>query len=160
MTFMHVVYTYQSRNQRYLLRKKINYLIEKYKHNKDVQKLKLEVEELRKLRTSQIQEINQNRTEKASETFVTAEMDDTAAEKDNGTADGVTTDVQAFEEQDTAPLVVLESEELIAADVEIVLNTALDDIEKEMINMCEAEIQVDVTDFVENDELVGLGQFE
>ena len=75
MTFMHVVYTYQSRNQRYLLRKKINYLIEKYKHNKDVQKLKLEVEELRKLRTSQIQEINQNRTEKASETFVTAEMD-------------------------------------------------------------------------------------
>ena len=157
MTFMHVVYTYQSRNQRYLLRKKINYLIEKYKHNKDVQKLKLEVEELRKLRTSQIQEINQNRTEKASETFVTAEMDDTTAEKDHDTADGGITDVQAIVEQDTAPLVVLESEELIAADVEIVLNTALDDIEKEMINMCEAEIQVDVTDFVENDELVGLG---
>ena len=156
MTFMHVVYTYQSRNQRYLLRKKINYLIEKYKHNKDVQKLKLEVEELRKLRTSQIQEINQNRTQKASETFVTAEMDDTAAEKEDGGA----TEVQAIVEQDTAPLVVLESEELIAADVEIVLNTALDDIEKEMINMCEAEIQVDVTDFVENDELVGLGQFE
>ena len=150
MTFMHVVYTYQSRNQRYLLRKKINYLIEKYKHNKDVQKLKLEVEELRKLRTSQIQEINQNRTEKASETFVTAEMD-------NGTADGGTTGIQAVVEQDSAPLVVLESEELIAADVEIVLNSALDDIEKEMINMCEAEIQVDVTDFVENDELVGLG---
>ena len=153
MTFMHVVYTYQSRNQRYLLRKKINYLIEKYKHNKDVQKLKLEVEELRKLRTSQIQEINQNRTEKASETFVTAEMD-------NGTADGGTAGVQELVEQDSAPLVVLESEELIAADVEIVLNTALDDIEKEMINMCEAEIQVDVTDFVENDELVGLGGFE
>ena len=153
MTFMHVVYTYQSRNQRYLLRKKINYLIEKYKHNKDVQKLKLEVEELRKLRTSQIQEINQNRTEKASETFVTAEMDDTATEKEDGGA----TEVQAIVEQDTAPLVVLESEELIAADVEIVLNSALDDIEKEMINMCEAEIQVDVTDFVENDELVGLG---
>ena len=153
MTFMHVVYTYQSRNQRYLLRKKINYLIEKYKHNKDVQKLKLEVEELRKLRTSQIQEINRNRTEKASETFVTAEMD-------NGTADGGTAGVQELVEQDSAPLVVLESEELIAADVEIVLNTALDDIEKEMINMCEAEIQVDVTDFVENDELVGLGGFE
>ena len=160
MTFMHVVYTYQSRNQRYLLRKKINYLIEKYKHNKDVQKLKLEVEELRKLRTSQIQEINQNRIEKASETFVTAEMDDTTAEMDNGTADAGTTDVQALVEQDSAPLVVLESEELIAADVEIVLNTALDNIEKEMINMCEAEIQVDVTDFVENDELVGLGEFE
>ena len=151
---MHVVYTYQSHNQRYLLRKKINYLIKKYKHNKDVQKLKLEVEELRKLRTSQIQEINQNQTEKASETFVTAEMD---TEKDNGIPGGGTSEVQALVEQDSAPLVVLESEELIAADVEIVLNSALDDIEKEMINMCEAEIQVDVTDFVENDELDGLG---
>ena len=153
MTVMHVVYTYQSRNQRYLLRKKINYLIEKYKHNKDVQKLKLEVEELRKLRTSQIPDINRDqidKTEIASETFVTAEMD-------SGTPDGNTTDVQAMEEQDSAPLVALESAELIEADVEIVLNSALDNIEKEMINMCEAEIQVDVSDFVEKDELVGLG---
>ena len=153
MTVMHVVYTYQSRNQRYLLRKKINYLIEKYKHNKDVQKLKLEVEELRKLRTSQIPDINRDqidKTEIASETFVTAEMD-------SGTPDGDTTDAQAMEEQDSAPLVALESAELIEADVEIVLNSALDNIEKEMINMCEAEIQVDVSDFVEKDELVGLG---
>ena len=153
MTVMHVVYTYQSRNQRYLLRKKINYLIEKYKHNKDVQKLKLEVEELRKLRTSQIPDINRDRidkTEIASETFVTAEMD-------SDTPDGDTTDAQAMEEQDSAPLVALESAELIEADVEIVLNSALDNIEKEMINMCEAEIQVDVSDFVEKDELVGLG---
>ena len=153
MTVMHVVYTYQSRNQRYLLRKKINYLIEKYKHNKDVQKLKLEVEELRKLRTSQIPDINRDqidKTEIASETFVTAEMD-------SGTPDGNTTDVQAMEEQDSAPLVALESAELIEADVEIVLNSALDNIEKEMMNMCEAEIQVDVSDFVEKDELVGLG---
>ena len=153
MTVMHVVYTYQSRNQRYLLRKKINYLIEKYKHNKDVQKLKLEVEELRKLRTSQIPDINRDRidkTEIASETFVTAEMD-------SDTPDGDTTDAQAMEEQDSAPLVALESAELIEADVEIVLNSALDNIEKEMINICEAEIQVDVSDFVEKDELVGLG---
>ena len=153
MTVMHVVYTYQSRNQRYLLRKKINYLIEKYKHNKDVQKLKLEVEELRKLRTSQIPDINRDqidKTEIASETFVTAEMD-------SDTPDGDTTDAQAMEEQDSAPLVALESAELIEADVEIVLNSALDNIEKEMINMCEAEIQVDVSDFVEKDELVGLG---
>ena len=153
MTVMHVVYTYQSRNQRYLLRKKINYLIEKYKHNKDVQKLKLEVEELRKLRTSQIPDINRDqidKTEIASETFVTAEMD-------SGTPDGDTADAQAMEEQDSAPLVALESAELIEADVEIVLNSALDNIKKEMVNMCEAEIQVDVSDFVEKDELVGLG---
>ena len=156
MTVMHVVYTYQSRNQRYLLRKKINYLIEKYKHNKDVQKLKLEVEELRKLRTSQIHDINRDqidKTEIASETFVTAEMDNGAL--DGGTTG--TTDVQAMVEQNSAPLVALESAELIEADVEIVLNSALDNIEKEMINMCEAEIQVDVSDFVEKDELVGLG---
>ena len=150
MAFMHVMYTYQSRNQRHLLRKKINYLIEKYKHNKDVQKLKLEVEELRKLRTSQIPDINQNLRTEISETFVTAEMD-------NGTPDGGTSDVQAMTEHDCAPLVALESEELIAADVEIVLNSALDNIEKEMINMCEVEIQIDVSDFVEKDELVGLG---
>ena len=62
--------------------------------------------------------------------------------------------------QDSAPLVALESAELVAADVEVVLNSALDSIEKEMINMCEVEIQVDVTDFVENDELDGLGLFE
>ena len=156
MTVMHVVYTYQSRNQRYLLRKKINYLIEKYKHNKDVQKLKLEVEELRKLRTSQIHDINRDQIDKtkiASETFVTAEMDNGAL--DGGTTG--TTDVQAMVEQNSAPLVALESAELIEADVEIVLNSALDNIEKEMINMCEAEIQVDVSDFVEKDELVGLG---
>ena len=156
MTVMHVVYTYQSQNQRYLLRKKINYLIEKYKHNKDVQKLKLEVEELRKLRTSQIHDINRDqidKTEIASETFVTAEMDNGAL--DGGTTG--TTDVQAMVEQNSAPLVALESAELIEADVEIVLNSALDNIEKEMINMCEAEIQVDVSDFVEKDELVGLG---
>jgi len=153
MAFMHVMYTYQSRNQRHLLRKKINYLIEKYKHNKDVQKLKLEVEELRKLRTSQIPDINQNLRTEISETFVTAEMD-------NGTPDGGTSDVQAMTEHDCAPLVALESEELIAADVEIVLNSALDNIEKEMINMCEVEIQVDVSDFVEKDELVGLDEDE
>ena len=156
MTVMHVVYSYQSQNQRYLLRKKINYLIEKYKHNKDVQKLKLEVEELRKLRTSQIHDINRDqidKTEIASETFVTAEMDNGAL--DGGTTG--TTDVQAMVEQNSAPLVALESAELIEADVEIVLNSALDNIEKEMINMCEAEIQVDVSDFVEKDELVGLG---
>ena len=76
---------------------------------------------------------------------------------DSGTPDGDTTDAQAMEEQDSAPLVALESAELIEADVEIVLNSALDNIEKEMINMCEAEIQVDVSDFVEKDELVGLG---
>ena len=156
MTVMHVVYSYQSQNQRYLLRKKINYLIEKYKHNKDVQKLKLEVEELRKLRTSQIHDINRDqidKTEIALETFVTAEMDNGAL--DGGTTG--TTDVQAMVEQNSAPLVALESAELIEADVEIVLNSALDNIEKEMINMCEAEIQVDVSDFVEKDELVGLG---
>ena len=156
MTVMHVVYSYQSQNQRYLLRKKINYLIEKYKHNKDVQKLKLEVEELRKLRTSQIHDINRDQIDKtkiASETFVTAEMDNGAL--DGGTTG--TTDVQAMVEQNSAPLVALESAELIEADVEIVLNSALDNIEKEMINMCEAEIQVDVSDFVEKDELVGLG---
>ena len=89
-------------------------------------------------------------TEISSETFVTTEMD-------NGTLDGSTSDVQAMREHDSAPLVALESEELIAADVEIVLNSALDNIEKEMINMCEVEIQVDVSDFVEKDELVGLG---
>jgi len=159
MTVMHVVYSYQSQNQRYLLRKKINYLIEKYKHNKDVQKLKLEVEELRKLRTSQIHDINRDqidKTEIASETFVTAEMDNGAL--DGGTTG--TTDVQAMVEQNSAPLVALESAELIEADVEIVLNSALDNIEKEMINMCEAEIQVDVSDFVEKDELVGLDEDE
>ena len=119
MTVMHVVYSYQSQNQRYLLRKKINYLIEKYKHNKDVQKLKLEVEELRKLRTSQIHDINRDqidKTEIASETFVTAEMDNGAL--DGGTTG--TTDVQAMVEQNSAPLVALESAELIEADVEIV----------------------------------------
>ena len=120
MTVMHVVYTYQSRNQRYLLRKKISYLIEKYKHNKDVQKLKLEVEELKKLSTSQIPDINRDqidKTEIASETFVTAEMDNGAL--DGGTTG--TTDVQAMEEQDSSPLVALESAELIEADVEMTL---------------------------------------
>ena len=86
MTFMHVMYSYQSRNQRYIMRKKINYLIEKYKHNKNVQKLKHEVEELRKLenlRASQMPNPNQSEaknqkenTEITSETFVKAEMDD------------------------------------------------------------------------------------
>ena len=76
---------------------------------------------------------------------------------DSGTLDGDTADAHAMEVQDSAPLVALESAELIEADVEIVLNSALDNIEKEMINMCEAEIQVDVSDFVEKDELVGLG---
>ena len=80
MTFIHVVYSFQSRNQRYLQRKKIDFLIEKYKHNKNVQKLKHEVKELRKLRANQIQNENQNQkentTEITTETFVTAEMDD------------------------------------------------------------------------------------
>ena len=65
-----------------------------------------------------------------------------------------------MKEDDTAPLVALESAELVAADVEVVLNSALDSIEKEMINMCEVEIQVDLKDFVEDDELNGLGSFE
>ena len=78
MTFIHVVYSYQSRNQRYLQRKKIDFLIEKYKHNKNVQKLKHEVKELRKLRANQNENQNQkeNTTEITTETFVTAEMDD------------------------------------------------------------------------------------
>lgn len=49
MTFIQFVSIYQSRNQRSLLRKEISYLIEKYKRNKDAKKLKLEVEELRRL---------------------------------------------------------------------------------------------------------------
>ena len=117
------------------------------------------IEELRKLRTIQKRDINRDqidKTEIASETFVTAEMDNGAL--DGGTTG--TTDVQAMVEQNSAPLVALESAELIEADVKIVLNSALDNIEKEMINMCEAEIQVDVSDFVEKDELVGLGYFE
>ena len=44
-----------------------------------------------------------------------------------------------------------------SAEAEVVLKKALDDIEKEMIIMCEVEIQVDIKDFVENDELDGLG---
>ena len=44
-----------------------------------------------------------------------------------------------------------------SAEAEVVLKNALDDIEKEMIIMCEVEIQVDIKDFVENDELDGLG---
>ena len=44
-----------------------------------------------------------------------------------------------------------------SAEAEVVLNNALDDIEKEMKIMCEIEIQVDINDFVENDELDGLG---
>ena len=102
----------------------------------------VEVEELRKLRTSQIPDLNRDqidKTEIASETFVTAEMD-------SGTPDGDTTDAQAMEEHNRALI-----------EAKIVLNSALDNIEKEMINMCEAEIQVDVSDFVEKDELVGLG---
>ena len=105
----------------------------------------VEVEELRKLRTSQIPDLNRDqidKTEIASETFVTAEMD-------SGTPDGDTTDAQAMEEHNRALI-----------EAKIVLNSALDNIEKEMINMCEAEIQVDVSDFVEKDELVGLGYFE
>ena len=111
------------------------------------------IEELRKLRTIQKRDINRDqidKTEIALETFVTAETD-------SGTPDGDTADAQAMEGQDSEPLVALESAELIEADVKIVLNSALDNIEKEMINMCEAEIQVDVSDFVEKDELVGLG---
>ena len=50
MTFLHMVYAYQSRNQRSLLRKEINYLIEKYKRNKETKKLQFEIEELRRLR--------------------------------------------------------------------------------------------------------------
>ena len=78
MTFIHVVYSFQSRNQRYLQRKKIDFLIEKYKHNKNVQKLKHEVKELRKLRANQNENQNQkeNTTEITTETSVTAEMDD------------------------------------------------------------------------------------
>ena len=78
MTFIHVVYSFQSRNQRYLQRKKIDFLIEKYKYNKNVQKLKHEVKELRKLRANQNENQNQkeNTTEITTETFVTAEMDD------------------------------------------------------------------------------------
>ena len=44
-----------------------------------------------------------------------------------------------------------------SAEAEVVLNNALDDIEKEMKIMCEIEIQVDINDFVDNDELDGLG---
>ena len=44
-----------------------------------------------------------------------------------------------------------------SAEAEVLLKNALDDIEKEMIIMCEVEIQVDIKDFVENDELDGLG---
>ena len=47
-----------------------------------------------------------------------------------------------------------------AADAENVLNDTLANIEKEMIIMCEVEIQVDVKDFVDDDELDGLGLFE
>ena len=47
-----------------------------------------------------------------------------------------------------------------SADAENVLNSTLASIEKEMIIMCEVEIQVDVKDFVERDELDGLGPFE
>ena len=50
MTFLHLVYAYQSRNQRSLLRKEINYLIEKYKRNKETKKLQFEIEALRRLR--------------------------------------------------------------------------------------------------------------
>ena len=44
-----------------------------------------------------------------------------------------------------------------SAEAEAVLNNALDDIEKEMAIMCEIEIQVDINDFVEKDEVDGLG---
>ena len=47
-----------------------------------------------------------------------------------------------------------------SADAENVLNSTLANIEKEMIIMCEVEIQVDVKDFVDRDELDGLGPFE
>ena len=50
MTFIQIVSIYQSRNQRSLLRKEIDYLIEKYKRKKDAKKVKLEVEKLKKLR--------------------------------------------------------------------------------------------------------------
>jgi len=113
MTFLHMVYAYQSRNQRSLLRKEINYLIEKYKRNKETKKLQFEIEELRRLRASQIN---------ADQNKVTVE----------------TVEVKS------------------SAEAEVVLNNALDDIEKEMKIMCEIEIQVDINDFVDNDELDGL----
>ena len=117
----------------------------------------------------------ENATEITTETFITAEMADKpdVQVRDSRTSrsemaiilqffwfwDFIVRGswVKAMAEQDSAPLVALESAELVAADVEVVLNSALDSIEKEMINMCEVEIQVDVTDFVENDELDGLG---
>ena len=60
MTFIHFVYTYQSRNQRSLLRKEINYLIEKYKRNKETKKLQFEIEELRRLRKVSIMMLLRN----------------------------------------------------------------------------------------------------
>ena len=136
-TVLHIIYLYQSVNQRSILRKEVSSLIEKYKRNKDLKKAQLAVNEAIKMREMQAA---------ANWSIMHPTMKSPVGLPDKAESIGSILSHSNCLDLDN-----------LVEEAELVINNALETFEKEMETMVGMEIQVSISDFVDNDEIDGLG---